>query len=35
VGGPVTTSLVEGGGHDLKRADARVAGVVADWVSAL
>jgi predicted alpha/beta-hydrolase family hydrolase len=35
VGGPVTTHLVEGGGHDLKRADARVAGVVADWVSAL
>jgi uncharacterized protein len=35
VGGPVTTHLVEGGGHDLKRADARVAAVVADWVAVL
>jgi predicted alpha/beta-hydrolase family hydrolase len=35
VGGPVTTHLVEGGGHDLKRADARVAGVVAEWVAGL
>ena len=35
VGGPVTTALVEGGGHDLKRADARVAGLVADWLATL
>jgi uncharacterized protein len=35
VGGPVTTHLVEGGGHDLKRADAAVAAVVAGWVASL
>jgi uncharacterized protein len=35
VGGPVTVHLVEGGGHDLKRADAAVAAVVADWVAGL
>jgi predicted alpha/beta-hydrolase family hydrolase len=35
VGGPVTVHLVEGGGHDLKRADAAVAAVVADWVARL
>jgi predicted alpha/beta-hydrolase family hydrolase len=35
VGGPVTVHLVEGAGHDLKRADAAVAAVVADWVARL
>jgi len=35
VGGPVTVHLVEGGGHDLKRSDAAVAAVVADWVAGL
>jgi uncharacterized protein len=35
VGGPVAVHLVEGAGHDLRRADARVAGVVADWVAGL
>jgi uncharacterized protein len=35
VGGPVTHHWVEGGGHDLRRADAAVATVVADWVASL
>ena len=35
VGGPVTVHWVEGGGHDLRRADAAVAAVVAEWVAAL
>ena len=35
VGGPVTVHRVEGAGHDLRRADARVAGVVAEWVAGL
>jgi predicted alpha/beta-hydrolase family hydrolase len=35
VGGPVTVHLVDGGGHDLRRADAQVAGVVAEWVAGL
>jgi predicted alpha/beta-hydrolase family hydrolase len=35
IGGPVTHHWVEGGGHDLKRADAAVAAVVAGWVSGL
>jgi uncharacterized protein len=35
VGGPVTHHWVEGGGHDLRRADAAVAAAVADWVARL
>jgi predicted alpha/beta-hydrolase family hydrolase len=35
VPGPVTTHLVEGGRHDLKGAERRVAGVVAAWLAAL
>jgi uncharacterized protein len=35
VGGPVTHHWVEGGGHDLRRADAAVAAVVADWAASL
>jgi predicted alpha/beta-hydrolase family hydrolase len=35
VGGPVTHHWVEGGGHELRRADAAVAAVVADWVANL
>jgi uncharacterized protein len=35
VSGPVTHHWVEGGGHDLRRADAPVAAIVADWVTGL
>jgi uncharacterized protein len=35
MGGPVTHHWVEGGGHDLRRSDAAVAAVVADWVAGL
>ena len=35
VGGPVTLHVVEGKGHDLKGADAEVAGVVTDWLRTL
>ena len=33
--GPVTHAWVEGGGHDLRRADGEVASVVASWVEGL
>lgn len=33
--GPVTHEWIEGAGHDLKRADERVAGIVARWVTGL
>jgi predicted alpha/beta-hydrolase family hydrolase len=35
VAGPVTHHWVEGRGHDLKGADAEVAGVVRDWIAGL
>jgi uncharacterized protein len=35
VGGPVTLHVVEGKGHDLKGADAEVAGVVTAWLRTL
>jgi predicted alpha/beta-hydrolase family hydrolase len=31
--GPVDHVWIDGKGHDLKGADARVAGIVADWMS--
>ena len=33
--GPVTHAWVEGGGHDLRRADGEVASMVASWVAGL
>jgi uncharacterized protein len=35
VAGPVTTHWIEGAGHDLRRADGRVAALVAEWVAGL
>ena len=35
IGGPVTHEWIDGARHELKGADARVAGIVADWLNSL